>query len=49
MIKLLKYTKGYRREAILAPLFKIIEAVIELAVPIIVAFIIDEGDRKSVV
>lgn len=43
MIRLLKYLKGYQAEAILAPLFKIIEAVIELIVPLIVAYIVDVG------
>lgn len=41
MIELLKYLKGYRAAAIAAPLFKIIEAVIELIVPLIVAYMID--------
>lgn len=43
MIKLIKYLKGYRAEAIMAPLFKSLEAVFELLVPIIVAKIIDLG------
>ncbi|MGT2716132.1 ABC transporter ATP-binding protein [Streptococcus respiraculi] len=36
-----KYGKGYIKEAILAPLFKLMEACFELAVPLIIAFIID--------
>lgn len=36
-----KYGKGYLKEAILAPLFKLMEACFELAVPLIIAFIID--------
>ncbi len=44
MKKLLRYlTKGYMKETILAPLFKCIEAVLELFVPLIVARIIDVG------
>ncbi len=39
----MKYLKGYVPEAVLAPFFKIIEAAIELAVPLIVAFMIDTG------
>ncbi len=43
MKKLLKYFKNYRVEAICAPVFKIIEAVFELLVPLVVAKIIDVG------
>ena len=44
MGKLLKYlTGGYMKETVLAPLFKCIEAVLELFVPLIVADIIDKG------
>ena len=43
MKKLLPYLKGYRRECILAPLFKMLEASFELIVPLIVASIIDRG------
>lgn len=35
--------KGYRKEAVLAPLFKMLEATLELFVPLIVAAIIDTG------
>lgn len=35
--------KTYRREAILAPLFKLLEASLELVVPLIVALIVDRG------
>lgn len=41
MLRLLKYLKGYRAAAIAAPLFKIIEALIELVIPLIVAYMID--------
>ncbi len=43
MFKLLKYLKHYKKESILAPLFKLTEAVFELTVPLIVALIIDNG------
>ena len=43
-MKILKYlTKGYMKETVLSPLFKCIEAVLELFVPIVVANIIDNG------
>jgi len=35
--------KAYRKEAILAPLFKLLEASLELVVPLIVALIVDRG------
>ena len=44
MKKLLKYLiDGYIKETVLAPLFKCIEAVLELFVPLVVASIIDTG------
>lgn len=43
MKKLLKYMKGYGKECILAPLFKMLEASFELFVPLVVAGIIDRG------
>ncbi len=43
MKKLLVYLKGYRTESILAPLFKMTEALLELFVPLVVAAIIDKG------
>jgi len=38
-----KYLKKYTAESIIAPLFKLIEALLELTVPIVVALIIDKG------
>ncbi len=38
-----KYLKYYKKEVILGPLFKLLEAVFELIVPIIMARIIDKG------
>ena len=43
MKKLLVYMKGYRKECVLGPLFKLLEASFELIVPLIVAAIIDRG------
>ena len=40
---LLPILKKYRREAVLAPLFKLVEALLELIVPLIMAQIIDRG------
>ena len=38
-----KYLKGYVKESILGPLFKLCEATLELIVPLIVALIVDRG------
>lgn len=43
MKKLWKYMRDYRREGILAPLFKLLEASLELFVPLVMAQIIDTG------
>lgn len=43
MRKLLIYMKGYIRESILAPLFKLLEASFELYVPIVIKKIVDIG------
>ncbi len=43
MKKLLRYLKSYRKETILAPLFKLLEASFELFVPLVMARIIDIG------
>lgn len=47
MKKLRKYIKGYEKETILAPLFKMLEACFELLVPLVVANIIDVGIRNQ--
>lgn len=41
--KLFVYLKGYIKECILGPLFKLLEALFELFVPLVVASIIDKG------
>ncbi|MDY4816648.1 MAG: ABC transporter ATP-binding protein [Lachnospiraceae bacterium] len=43
MKKLLIYLKEYRKEACLAPIFKMLEAVFELFVPLVIKGIIDYG------
>lgn len=43
MKSLLIYLKNYKKESVLAPLFKMLEAIFELIVPLVVASIIDEG------
>lgn len=46
MRKLLKFLKEYKKESIIGPLFKLLEATFELIVPLIMARIIDEGIRN---
>lgn len=43
MKSILKYMSSYKKEIVLAPLFKLLEAVFELFVPLVVAAIIDVG------
>lgn len=43
MNKLLRYLKNYKKECIMAPLFKMLEAVFELIVPLVIAYMIDSG------
>lgn len=47
MKELLKYIKEYKKECVLGPLFKLLEACFDLTVPIVMAKIIDEGIAKS--
>lgn len=53
MKKLLRYMKGYRAQCIMGPLFKALEAVFELCIPLVVKLIIDVGignaDRAYIV
>lgn len=58
MFKLRRFLKNYKKELILGPFFKLLEAIFELIVPLVMADIIDTGikngdsvyvDRKSVV
>jgi len=43
MRKLLVYLKDYKKESVLGPLFKLLEASFELIVPLVMAAIIDQG------
>ena len=43
MKKLLKFMKGYGKECILGPLFKLLEASFELMIPLVVAAIVATG------
>lgn len=43
MRALLKYLRNYKKETVLAPLFKLLEASFELFVPLVMAAIIDHG------
>lgn len=51
MKHLLKYFKGYLKEAALGPFFKLLEALIELFVPLVIAIIMDKiipaGDNRQ--
>ncbi len=44
---LLKYLRNYKKETVLAPLFKLLEASFELFVPLVMAAIIDHGIAAS--
>ena len=47
MKKLLVYLKNYKKDSVLAPLFKMLEATFELIVPLVVASIIDNGIKNG--
>ncbi len=47
MKKLFRYLSEYRKESILAPLFKLLEAAFELLVPLVMAGIIDRGISQN--
>ena len=47
MLKLFRYLKNYKKESIIGPLFKLIEACFELAVPLVMANIIDVGIKNQ--
>ena len=47
MFRFLPYLKKYRIYVILGPIFKLIEAVFELIVPIVTSLIIDKGVRQG--
>ncbi len=43
MFRLLVHIKSYKKECVLGPLFKLLEALLELFVPLVIASIIDNG------
>lgn len=47
MRKLLIYIKDYKKESVLAPLFKMLEAIFELFVPLVMSAVIDVGIKNS--
>lgn len=47
MKKLLRYLKNYKKESIIGPLFKLLEACFELIVPLVMANIIDIGIKNQ--
>ena len=47
MFKLAHYLKPYRLQVILGPIFKLIEAIFELIIPIVTAQIIDRGVKTG--
>lgn len=47
MRSLLKFLKNYKKETILAPLFKMLEASFELFVPLVIAAIVDVGIKNQ--
>lgn len=47
MKRLIVYLKSYTKESILAPLFKMLEAIFELIVPLVIASIVDKGIKTG--
>lgn len=47
MKKLLRFMKHYKKETVLAPLFKMLEASFELFVPLVMAAIVDSGIKNA--
>ena len=47
MKKLIGFFKGYAKESFLAPIFKMLEAIFELIVPLVVSDIIDNGIKNN--
>lgn len=47
MFKITYYLKEYKKESIIAPLFKMLEASFELFVPLVMAAIVDTGIRNQ--
>lgn len=47
MIHLLKYAKNYRKQLVLGPFFKFLEALFELFLPLLMAHLVDEGIQSA--
>ena len=47
MLRLIRYLRNYKKESIIGPLFKMLEAFFELLVPLVVADMIDNGIAKG--
>lgn len=47
MKKLLRFMKHYKKETVLAPLFKMLEASFELFVPLVMAAMVDQGIKNA--
>ena len=47
MRSLMIYLKNYKKETVLAPLFKMLEALFDLFVPLVMAAVIDHGIAGS--
>ena len=47
MLKLIRFLKAYKKECVIGPLFKFLEACFELVVPLITAGIIDTGIKNN--
>ena len=47
MKDLLKYLKNYKKELVFGPFFKLLEAIFELIVPVVMAKIIDNGIGRN--
>lgn len=47
MLKIARFLKNYKKQVILGPIFKLIEAIFELIVPLIMANIIDIGIKNK--
>lgn len=47
MLRIARYLKGFRRQVIIGPIFKLTEAIFELIVPLVMASIIDVGVKNG--
>lgn len=47
MVRIARYLKNFRKEVLLGPVFKLIEAIFELIVPLVMARIVDVGIKNG--